>query len=150
MTLPNWKTESGRAELPRQIAALAQDGLSRPEIAMQLGVTIPTVSRHLREAGITPADRGLPRNPKLTEADVRTIRDDRRRGVSTKELAIRYGVTDRTIQLIVSGESWRHLPHDTSKRCSGVSLAGECRWPAMVNSRFCKFHQQQAEKEGGA
>ncbi len=147
MTVPNWRTERGRAELPARIVALAQDGLSRPAIAMQLGVTVPTVTRHLREDGITPADSGLPRNPKLSESDVMMIREDRRRGVSTKELAIRYNVTDRTIQLIAAGETWRHVPEETN-RCRGVSHAGECHLPAVPNTPFCRFHQGQTEKEG--
>ncbi|OJW27640.1 MAG: hypothetical protein BGO49_23110 [Planctomycetales bacterium 71-10] len=46
---------------------------------------------------------------KLTEDDVVQIRRLRGEGVSTGELARRYGVTRKNIEAIVSRRSWRHL-----------------------------------------
>jgi Helix-turn-helix len=49
---------------------------------------------------------------KLTDAQVREIRDvydDGIGGVSQRELAAEYGVTQSTISAIVSGKTWRRL-----------------------------------------
>jgi len=47
---------------------------------------------------------------KLTENEVVQIRRLRGEGVSTGELARRYGVTRKNIEAIVRRRSWRHLP----------------------------------------
>ncbi|OJW10301.1 MAG: hypothetical protein BGO49_07070 [Planctomycetales bacterium 71-10] len=47
---------------------------------------------------------------KLNENDVVEIRRMRGEGVSTGDLARRYGVTRKNIEAIVSRRSWRHLP----------------------------------------
>lgn len=51
------------------------------------------------------------RNPsaKLTEADVRVIRQLRRQGLTQKQLAVRYGVTRTNIAAILSRRSWGWL-----------------------------------------
>jgi hypothetical protein len=49
-------------------------------------------------------------NSKLTESDVLEIRRLRAEGVSTAELASRFGVTPETIRCIAQRRTWRHLP----------------------------------------
>ena len=48
-------------------------------------------------------------NAKLTEADVRAIRDARARGESQATLSKRYGVGQTTVSAIVRGRIWRHV-----------------------------------------
>lgn len=59
---------------------------------------------------ITPRGTELPQS-KLTEEAVRAIRRDWRRysrTASAQVLANRWGVTRRTIERVLSGESWAH------------------------------------------
>jgi hypothetical protein len=46
---------------------------------------------------------------KLTEAEVRTIRALRARGVPIREVASRYSVTQSTISVVASRRTWRHV-----------------------------------------
>lgn len=46
---------------------------------------------------------------KLTEADVREIREAVLRGLSRRRLGLVYGVSKNTINGIVSGRAWRHV-----------------------------------------
>lgn len=48
-------------------------------------------------------------NARLTEADVRTIRERRAAGETTVELSVRYGVAPCTISQICTGKTWGHL-----------------------------------------
>jgi len=102
--------EANRGELLRRIVALAQAGLAARDIAKQLGVHPHAVWRRLREARLTLLNHGQLHNAKLTESDVVTIREDRRRGVTTRELAQRYGVKMNAITSCLGGRTWGHVP----------------------------------------
>ena len=115
LSLPNWRTDSGRAELQAKVIALAQAGLARREIAAQLKVHWTVVHRRLREAGITPVDLARAYKATMTERDVVTIREERRRGVTTGELARRYGVHGHTIARCVYGDTFGHVPGALSR-----------------------------------
>lgn len=49
---------------------------------------------------------------KLTEADIRPIREARKSGESLQAIANRYGVNVPSISLIVNGKTWRHVDPD--------------------------------------
>ncbi len=106
----HWRSPWGQRELQRQIEALAKAGFTSREIAGQLGVTRSTVTQRLR--GIPRPARGRfnKGGAKLTEADVITIREERRRGVTIPALARRYGIEESTMQKVVGGQTWRHVP----------------------------------------
>ena len=53
---------------------------------------------------------------KLTEAEVRAIREARRQGVQGQVLAERYGVSENTISGIIHGRTWAHLKDDPGPR----------------------------------
>lgn len=46
---------------------------------------------------------------KLTEKDAREARQLSRQGMTQRELAARYGVSQSTIWALLAGRSWRHL-----------------------------------------
>jgi len=46
---------------------------------------------------------------KLTEDDVRTIRERKKKGESSSTIALDYPVNARHIRSILSGETWKHL-----------------------------------------
>ena len=47
---------------------------------------------------------------KLSEHDVRVIRQRRREGWTRADLADRYGVVEGTITFALAGETWGHVP----------------------------------------
>ncbi len=69
------------------------------------------MDRKGRRRGEPPHRRGERANgARLTEAKVREIRDRYAVGGTThRKLALRYGVSDRTIRLIVLREAWAHI-----------------------------------------
>jgi hypothetical protein len=68
---------------------------------------------HARALGLVrpPAPVLGERNHKarLTPDDVRLMRELRRAGATHKELAARFGVTDRNVRFVVSRRTWRHV-----------------------------------------
>jgi len=48
-------------------------------------------------------------NAKLTEADVRAIREAAAAGESNREIGLRYGVTGSNIYQVVTRKSWAHI-----------------------------------------
>jgi hypothetical protein len=73
-------------------------------------VTAERNRQHAREKGLVKPLKGEA-NPraKLTEAEVRTIRQLRAEGVTIRELAEQFSVTERTISKIVHRRAWAHV-----------------------------------------
>jgi DNA invertase Pin-like site-specific DNA recombinase len=46
---------------------------------------------------------------KLTEEAIRQIRKARADGISQREIAGMFGVTDMTIHAVLSGKTWKHV-----------------------------------------
>lgn len=82
---------------------LAGTGETHVTLAERLGVSLSTVGRIRRGAGVKVAV-GRPR--KLTESDVRAIRQS---GATNKELAARYAVTAPNIYAIRQRKTWKHV-----------------------------------------
>lgn len=55
------------------------------------------------------ADMKIRGRQKLTEFDVRTIREQYSAGIQTHVLAKRYGVAGNTVRRIVNGKGWKHI-----------------------------------------
>lgn len=85
------------------VIKLASSGVTHVTLAERLGVSLSTVARTRRRAGVKVAI-GRPR--KLTEGDVRAIRQS---GETNKELAARYDVTAPNIHAIRQRKTWRHV-----------------------------------------
>lgn len=68
---------------------------------------------NMRDKAIRKRQAGE-RNPyhKLTNEDVIEIRDEKRRGVPTADLAQRFGVSRSNINFVAAGKSWKHLLAD--------------------------------------
>lgn len=86
------------AEQIKQIQDLYKEGYTQLQIAVKLGVCIPTVSKYLNPyLQITLRDYGKDRRYKLTEKDVADIRRRVNEGEGKSALAREYGVTPPTI-----------------------------------------------------
>ncbi len=99
--------KSFRQEKADALAIRMADG-PYASIAERLGVSLSTVSRARagRTWGSLPAAEGAQKARKLTEADVRAIRQSTSSHV---ELAIRYRVTASNIWAIREGRTWKHV-----------------------------------------
>lgn len=103
----NPSRKSFRQRKAEALAIRMADG-PHAAVAERLGVSLSTVSRVRRGAvwGALPGAKGRRRATKLTEGDVRAIRQS---NDSNKELAARYGVTAPNIHAIRQHRTWRHV-----------------------------------------
>lgn len=86
------------SEQIKQIQDLYKEGYTQLQIAVNLGVCIPTVSKYLNPyLQITLRDYGKDRRYKLTEKDVMDIRRRVNEGERKSALAREYGLTPSTI-----------------------------------------------------
>lgn len=74
--------------------------------------------------------RGSNANSKLDEVSVHEIRRLRAEGIPTRELAVVFGVSPKTIGTIANRRSWRHLPGDQGVHGlrNGPMSAGPIGW----------------------
>src|SRR5829696_7602248 len=72
-----------------RVVAMYDEGLTMRAIAQQIGVTESTISRRLREAGVTTTPRGPARHPASTEEIVRLYDS----GLPMREVARQVGLT---------------------------------------------------------
>lgn len=114
------------AQIQEIRSAYAAGGITQDALAAQFGVSRRAIGKII--AGQTwrhavadsePASLSAPERrgkqgaahlqAKLTDDDVRSIRQQRQDGASCTELAARYGVTKTTISHIARGLTWRHV-----------------------------------------
>lgn len=88
----------GRRPIKRvEILALAKSGLSNSEIAAKIGVTTPTVTKALREAGMGGEYRKR-RSPQHVPLEKRkAVESSWLNGLSVKEIKAKLGMSYRTI-----------------------------------------------------
>lgn len=112
------------ADIVRGIRGLYEAGHRQKDIAGRYGIAqayvseIVTGKKWSRLDGYGDRGGGHMRGEdhifsKLTNDDVKQIRNEYRRGTrgcGQRELAKRYNVSRRTIQRIVNGEGWKHVP----------------------------------------
>jgi Mn-dependent DtxR family transcriptional regulator len=79
----------------RTLERMWLDGAPIKAIACELGWSMSTVSTRARQMGLPKRRGGV--KPRLTQAQVERMANDRERGVSREDLARRYGVTTRTV-----------------------------------------------------
>lgn len=94
-------------------------GARQAELAAEFGVSQSTISRVVRGSNWGPdgAFHGKPRagrgervrTAKLTESDVREVRDEHARGASCAALGRRFGVGRGTILKVVKRRTWAHV-----------------------------------------
>jgi DNA-binding transcriptional regulator YiaG len=53
---------------------------------------------------------------KLTETDVQQIRQDAAAGMTQRQLADAYGISQGLVSGIVNGTRWKHVPHPATER----------------------------------
>ena len=79
----------------RKLVRMWLEGALIRDIAKELGCEMSTVSARARRLGLPKRRGGV--KPRLTQAQVERMANDRERGVSREDLARRYGVTTRTV-----------------------------------------------------
>lgn len=100
-------TKISEADL-RDIISAAQEG-HRPEaIAVFYGVTGSHIRNITKDIRPVPECRGTP-SAKLTEAQVRAIRERHTAGEKPKDLAKAFGVQHTSVCNILRGRTWKHV-----------------------------------------
>jgi len=61
----------------------------------------------------------------LTHREVLQIREKYQKGVSQRNLAAEFGVTESAIRNIVTGRTWEHIGGPISRRCTREEMRGE-------------------------
>ena len=124
------KPDDGRTTLtPRKVLRIrvqAESGCPLGELAEKYRVANSTVrsvvrGRTWRDVGGHIEGKDYPRmrrrrRGKLSEEDVRQMRQLYKEGHSMSALAERFGVTDASISYAVRGKTWKHVPGATLQR----------------------------------
>lgn len=102
-------------------AFYAKKNISQSTLAVRYGVSpaaVQNIMKKCRFGETKPPEKNPPFRPrgernkaaKLTDEKVRVIRESYIGGnITQKQLAVRYGVSQRTISVVVRGECWTHV-----------------------------------------
>lgn len=106
----------------RKALRMISEGFSQKEIAEKFGVGQGAICNLARgksgydvgdvsRSGRARADQRGEMNArsKLREEDVRSIREDRRAGLTLREISRKYGVGKSVASAVASGKSWKHV-----------------------------------------
>lgn len=94
-----------------QIRERATQGESVPDLAAEFGLNLGSTYRLIRgERYASVPGRGVLPARTLTDEQVKDLRRRRKVGVPAKELAEEFGLGDRAIRRIITGERYGHIP----------------------------------------